>query len=146
MRRFAPFVLIVALAGCYTYAPLTPPTLTPPPGKDLRVQLTLTGGDSLARFVGPNVASIDGRLVLTNEDGLEIGVKQVTMHDGMEQYWKGETVMIPKQYIASIEGRKFSWPKTGLLAGVVVVSLLALQASGAVSGVFGSGGSGGQPK
>ena len=144
MRRFAPVVLIVALASCYTYAPLTPPT--PKPGQDLRVQLTLTGGDSLARFVGPNVATVDGRLVLTNDDGLEIGVKQVTMHDGMDQYWKGETVMIPKQYVSSIEGKTFSWGKTGLLAGLVIASVLALQGSGALNGVFNSGGNGGPPK
>ncbi len=138
MRRFAPLVLIVALAGCYTYAPYR--VATPEPGKSLRVVLTDTGGDSLARFVGPNVATIDGKLVLANDDGLEIGVKQVTMHDGLEQYWKGETVTIPKPYISSVQVKTFSWPKTGLLAGIVVVAVLALQGSGALNGVFNQGG------
>lgn len=144
MRRFAPAVLVVALAGCYTYSPMK--TEEPAPGKDLRVQLTGTGGDSLARFVGPNVATIDGRLVLTNDVGLEIGVKQVVMHDGMEQYWKGETVLIPKPYIAKIEERTFSWGKTGLLAGVIVAVALTLKGTGVTNGIFGGGGNGGQPK
>jgi hypothetical protein len=112
------------------------------PGKPVRVQLTLTGGDSLARFVGPDVASIDGRLVIAADTGIEVGVKQVTMHGGLEQYWKGETVEIPKQYVSAIQERKFSWAKTGLLAGVVILLAASLKGTGAL-GSSGSGGGGG---
>jgi hypothetical protein len=142
MRLLRPFVLAVALCGCYTYSPLK--TSTPEPGQQLRVQLTLTGGDSLARFLGPNVASVDGRLVLANDEGFELGVTQVLMHSGSEQYWKGETVTLPKPYVASIQERSFSWGKTGLLAGVVVLVGVALQSAGAFGGSNPGGGPGNQ--
>jgi hypothetical protein len=140
MRLLRPFILAIALSGCYTYSPLK--TSMPEPGQRLRVQLTLTGGDSLARFLGPNVASVDGRLVLANEEGFEVGVTQVLMHSGSEQYWKGETVTLPKPYVASIQERTFSWGKTGLLAGVVVLVGVALQSAGAFGGANSGGGPG----
>jgi hypothetical protein len=137
MRLLRPFVFAVALSGCYTYAPLK--SSTPEPGQRLRVQLTLTGGDSLARFLGPNVASVDGRLVVANDAGFELGVTEVLMHSGSEQYWKGETVTLPKPYVASIQERTFSWGKSGLLAGVVVLVAAGLQSAGAFGGSSGHG-------
>ena len=134
--RVVPIALLaVALGGCYTYAP--PKTGTIQPGKELRVQLTLTGGDSLARFLGPNVASVDGRLVVVNESSYEVGVTQVVMHSGMEQYWKGQTVPLPKPFVASIEERSLSWGKTGILAGVIVLTAYALNQSAGGGGLFG---------
>ena len=134
MRAVPITVLAVVLCGCYTYA--EPKTATLEPGKQLRVQLTLTGGDSLARFLGPNVASVDGRLVIVNETSYEVGVTQVVMHGGMEQYWKGETVTLPKPFVASIEERTLSWGKTGILAGAIVLTAYALNQSGATGGLF----------
>ena len=135
--RVVPIALLaVALCGCYTYAPTNIGTMEP--GRELRVQLTLTGGDSLARFLGPNVASVDGRLVLVNANSYEVGVTQVVMHGGMEQYWKGETVTLPKPFVASIEARTFSWGRTGLLAGVIVLTAYALNSSSSGRGLFGS--------
>jgi len=132
MRALPIALLAVALSGCYTYGPLE--NSAPELGKPMRVTLTLTGGDSLARYLGPNVATVDGRLVLVNETAMEIGVSSVVSHSGMEQYWKGETVTVPKSLVASIQERKFSWGKTGLLAGIAVVTALALQQSGAIGG------------
>lgn len=136
--RVVPIALLaIALGGCYTYMP--PKTAAIAPGTQLRVQLTLTGGDSLARWLGPNVASVDGRLVLVNEGSYEVGVTQVVMHSGMEQYWKGETVTLPKPLIASIEERTFSWGKTGILAGVIVLTAFALNQSGGFGSIFNTG-------
>jgi hypothetical protein len=141
MRVLRIAVLAVALSGCYTYGPMT--NGAPELGKPMRVTLTLTGGDSLARWLGPNVATVDGRLVLATESAYELGVTSIVMHSGMEQYWKGETVTIPKSLISSVQARKFSWAKTGVLAGVVVVTVLALQQSGAIGGSQSHGSPGG---
>ena len=132
MRVLPIAFLALALSGCYTYG--TVETVKPELGKPMRVALTLTGGDSLARWLGPNVATIDGRFVQEMPTAYEIGVSSVVMHSGMEQYWKGETVTVPKGLIASIQERKFSWAKTGLLAGVAIVTVVALQQSGTIGG------------
>ena len=132
MRALKSAIIALVLSGCYTYGDVQTPA--PELGKPMRVALTLTGGDSLARWLGPNVATIDGRLVQDSPTSYEIGVNSVVMHSGMEQYWKGETVTIPKGLIASIQERKFSWAKTGLLAGVVIATAAALQQSGTIGG------------
>jgi len=132
MRVLKSAIFALVLSGCYTYGDVASPK--PELGKPMRVALTLTGGDSLARWLGPNVATIDGRLVQDSPTAYEIGVNSVVMHSGMEQYWKGETVTIPKGLIASIQERKFSWAKTGLLAGVVIATAVALQQSGTIGG------------
>jgi len=131
-------VFAAMLSGCYTYGPLQ--STAPELGKPMRVTLTLTGGDSLARWLGPNVATVDGRLIQNTATAYEIGVTSVVMHSGMEQYWKGETVTLPKPLIASVQERTFSWGKTGLLAGIVIVTVAALQQSGAIGGSQNHGG------
>ena len=136
MRPLSIALFAVAVSGCYTYKPMA--TTTPAPGTQLRVELTLSGGDTLARFLGPSVQMVDGRLLQMSPSAIELGVTQVTMYSGIEQYWKGETVTLPKPYVAKIEERQFSWGKTGLLAAMVAVSLAALQSAGGVSGLFGS--------
>ena len=134
MRVLPIAVLALAVSGCYTYTPLATSELKP--SAQLRVELTLTGGDSLARFLGPSVQSVDGRLVVATPTSYEIGVTQVTMYSGMEQFWKGETVTLPKPYVSRIEERTFSYGKTGLLAAIIVVTGYALKSTNGF-GAFG---------
>jgi len=145
MRALSIALLTVAAGGCYSYTPLAANT-EPKPATPLRVELTLTGGDSLARFLGPSVQMVDGKLVQMSPSAIELGVTQVVMYSGMEQYWKGETVTVPKPYVAKIEERTFSWTKTGLLTAVVVGAMVAFQSAGGVQGIFGSGNHTGNPQ
>jgi len=138
--RVLPLVLLVAVAsGCYTYTPVKTEA-EPKQGTQLRFELTLTGGDSMARWLGPSVKTVDGRLVVADSESYELGVTQVIMYSGMEQYWKGETVTLPKPYVASVQGRTFSYAKTGVLAGAILLCAAALKVGGGFSGVFGSSG------
>lgn len=144
MRRPLSILLAASTVGCYTYTPLHT-NAAPATGQQVRVELTQTGSDSLSRVVGPSVQSIDGRLMLSSPEGIELGVTQVKMYSGLEQYWKGEAVTVPKPFIANIDERSFSWGKTGLLGGVIVLMALAITAGAAGGSLFGGGG-GGQPK
>ena len=137
MRVLPTVVLAVALSGCYTYGPLH--SEAPELGKQVRFELTLTGTDSLAHFLGPDVAAVDGRLVQMTPTSYELGVSAVLMHSGIEQYWKGETVTLPKSLVATVQARTLSWGKTGLLAGIVIATALALQQSGVIGGGSGHG-------
>lgn len=141
IRRALSVLLAVWTAACYTYTP-TQVSAQPAPREQLRVELTPTGTDSLARVLGPSVKTVDGRLIQATPESVELGVTQVTMYSGLEQYWKGESVTIPKQFVAGVDARTFSLGKTGLLAGAIVVMLLALGAGTGYGGVFGGGGGG----
>jgi hypothetical protein len=137
--RVVPIAILAAVVcGCYSYGD-PPQAHAVAPGIQIRMQLTGTGTDSLARFLGPNVASVDGRLIVANTDSYEVGVTEVVMHSGMEQYWKGESVTLPKPFVANIQERQFSWGKSGLLAGFVVLTAIALNKTGALDGVLGGG-------
>jgi hypothetical protein len=140
MRRVLSVLLAVWTAACYTYTP-TQVSAQPAPREQLRVELTMTGTDSLARVLGPGVKTVDGRLIQATPESIELGVTQVTMYSGLEQYWKGESVVIPKQYVQGLDTRTFSLGKTGLLAGVILAMLLALGAGTGFGGLQGNGGS-----
>jgi hypothetical protein len=144
MRRVLSVLLAVWTAACYTYTP-TQVSAQPAPREQLRIELTPTGTDSLARVLGPGVKTVDGRLIQATPESIELGVTQITMYTGLEQYWKGESVTIPKQYVQGLDTRTFSLGKTGLLAGVILAMLLALSAGTGYGGIF-NGGTGGPPK
>ena len=136
MRRVFSVMLALWTAACYTYSP-TQISAQPAPHEQLRIEITPTGTDSLARVLGPGVKTVDGRLIQATPDFIELGVTQVTMYTGLEQYWKGESVTIPKQYVGTIESRSFSLAKTGLLTGVILAMVLAFSAGTGFGGLFG---------
>jgi len=141
MRRVLSVLLAITTVGCYTYTPMQV-SAVPAPQQQLRIELTPTGTDSLSRVLGPSVKTVDGRLISVTPEAIELGVTTVTMYSGLEQYWKGESVTIPKQYIVSLDQRSFSLGKTGLLTGAIVVMLLALSAGSGFGGIFTNSGTG----
>ena len=136
MRRVFSVMLAMWTAACYTYSP-TQVSAQPAVHEQLRIEITPTGTDSLARVLGPGVKTVDGRLIQATPEFIEIGVTQVTMYTGLEQYWKGESVTIPKQYVGAIEARSFSLAKTGLLTGAILAMVLAFSAGTGFGGLFG---------
>jgi hypothetical protein len=135
---FAAFVL----CGCYVNTPLV--TTVPEPGTRLHVQLTDDGAQSLARYLGPNVAYIDGRLIQRQDSGMTLSVNSTTARTGEQQSWKGENVQIPKSAVATVEQKKVSKWRTALVAGVVVAGVAVISGvSGGSSGSSHGGGGGG---
>ncbi len=127
--RIAPFGMLV-LCGCYVTTPVaTNPA--PAPGSKLHIQLTDAGSASLAQYLGPNVFYVDGRLVSQTDTGMAVSVNAVTLHSGNEQYWKGETVSLPQSSIATVQEKRISWWRSGVLAGGIMAVLGTI---GAVSG------------
>jgi hypothetical protein len=115
------------------------------PGTKLRVSLTDAGADSLARYLGPGVETIDGKLISTNESGLSMSVSEVSMRSGQEQFWKGETVVIPRYSLSNVQARQLNKPKSLLLGGVLIVALASLKLAGVGNGNGGSGPGGPPP-
>jgi hypothetical protein len=65
------------------------------------------------------------------------------MRSGQDQYWKGETVAIPRSALATVQQRKINKPKSLLLGGAFIAALASLRLSGVVGGNGGGGAGGG---
>jgi hypothetical protein len=135
----------IMLCGCYASFPID--IAQAKPGTKLRVGLTDAGSDSLARYLGPGVESVDGKLLRSADTDVALGVTQISMRSGIDQYWKGESVVLPKYSVATVLERRLSKPRTFLLAGAIIAALASVK----LSGVGGSSGApnshgGGGPK
>ncbi|MBA3672678.1 MAG: hypothetical protein H0W68_11755 [Gemmatimonadaceae bacterium] len=123
----------VALGGCYDYvAPLSGRAL---PGSEVRATLTDLGSAGLARLIGPNAASVDGRVERAGTDSLVLLVKSVETSSGAENGWSGERVAIPAAAVAAVRERQLSRTRTTLAVvtgvGTFLAVLLAQRASSA---------------
>ena len=125
-RSLAPILCI--LCACYESVPTELGRIQP--GLKLRVSLTDMGADSLARYLGPGVETIDGRLIDATATGVSLAVTQVSMRSGEEQFWKGETVVIPRSSLATVQSRRVNKLKSFLIAGASVVALASLKLAG----------------
>lgn len=124
--RILPLVAMV-LCGCYVNAPLS---TAPDPGERVHVSLTDQGSVDLAQYLGRNIGSVDGRLLNGNDSTLTLSVTQVSTRAGDDQFWKGETVKLPRHTISTVEGRKFSFWRSGLIASALVGSVAFIAGSG----------------
>ena len=124
--RIIPLVAIL-LCGCYVNVPLS---TTPDPGERVHVLLTDQGSVDLAQYLGRNVGSVDGRLLGGGDSVLTLAVSQVTSRAGDEDYWKGETVKLPRHTVASVQGRKLSFWRSGLIGSALVGGLAIIVGSG----------------
>ncbi len=137
-RYLAPVLCV--LCACYESIPIELGRV--PPGSKIRVSLTDAGADSLARYLGPGVATIDGKLIATTDSEVSLSVSQVAMRSGQDQFWKGETVVIPRYSLSTVQARRLNKPKSVLLSGVLIAALATLRLSGVVGGNGGGSGTG----
>ena len=138
VRYLAPVLCV--LCACYESVPIELARVQP--GTKIRIALTDAGADSLARYLGPGVETIDGKLISTDDRGVSLSVSQVAMKSGQDQFWKGETVMIPRYSLSTVQARRINKSKSLLLGGAFVVALASIKLSGVAGGNGGGGGSG----
>jgi hypothetical protein len=138
VRYLAPVLCV--LCACYESVPIELARVQP--GTKIRISLTDAGADSLARYLGPGVETIDGKLISTDDRGVSLSVSQVAMKSGQDQFWKGETVMIPRYSLSTVQARKINKSKSLLLGGAFVVALASIKLSGVAGGNGGGGGTG----
>ncbi len=126
--RLVPLVAIL-LCGCYVNVPLS---TTPDPGSRVHVLLTDQGSVDLAQYLGRNIGSVDGRLLSGSDSTLTLSVAQVTSRSGDENYWKGETVNLPRHSVATVQGRKLTFWRSGLVGSALVGGLAIIVGSGII--------------
>jgi hypothetical protein len=136
-------VLIAAwlTVGCYSYRPLTTPTVEP--RTSVAATLTDAGALELGPYIGFDAFIVRGRYVSADERGLVLSVTSVETKGGDWHPWGGESVTLPPAAIASLEVRRLAKGRTVLLAGVGMAGLtattLAFVLTGSGSGISGAG-------
>jgi hypothetical protein len=133
--RCGALVVVACLgAACYNYTPLRRSELTP--STYLAVTLTESGSEELAQYLGPNILVVRGRFLSATDRGLVVSVAAVENRRGNVFEWKGESVVIPGEFVRDVEERHAANGKTVLLAGVSLAGFFAAYAA------FGPGSSG----
>lgn|SRR5574341_248330 len=126
----------LTLAGCYTYAPLIAPT--PDPKQVLAFDLNDVGRAALVDHVGPETARVEGTLARLTDAEYEVNVRRVTTVRGRSYEWTGENVTLGRSYVREVKERRFSAPRTVVVAGSATLSFLAFVVSRGL-GVLGGG-------
>src|SRR5688572_20835077 len=138
MKRFliaiARAVLLTTLIalGCHRYEAVTAATVAH--GSAVAVSLTDHGTANLGRLLGMGVGTVEGSLITASDSAYTLAVQLVRQRNGIETFWKGEQVAIPRVNVAEIRERRFSRSKSALAA----VAILAA-AYGAVEAFIGTG-------
>lgn len=118
--------------ACHRYDPITSPTVAR--GTNVSVSLTDFGTANLGRLLGMGVGTVEGDLLVMSDSALTISVQVVRQRDGVETFWKGERVTIPRADVAEIRERRFAKGKSA----IATVALIAA-AVGAVEAFIGTG-------
>lgn len=144
-RGLAVLGSLILTAGCYYYQPLQ--KAAPEPGTYLQVLLTDSGTSHFWPYLGPDVGDLRGRLVTADHQALALSVESVEQRHGQVLSWKGETVTLGREYVAHMNQRHLSKPRTFLIAAGSVAALLATLSVFTNLGIgSGGGGGGGQPR
>ncbi len=139
IRRHPVFHLVVLvgfLGACRTYVPIEGPQ--PEPGTKVRAELSDQGAANLASQVGPRAVAVDGHVASAGGPELVLAVSAVQRRDGLEEFWRGEQVTIPRADIASLRRERISPQRTGVVVGTAVA--LAFLLYNGVGGWEGLGG------
>jgi hypothetical protein len=124
---------ILVNSACYAYQPSTG---VPNPGAEVRFQLTDAGSAELARYLGPNVREVTGRLVDVLPSGLLVVAPEwISTSSGLRQPWSGEgTVGFSRDQVSSLDQRTFNRRLTMITSVAVTASLIAIAAIALKSG------------
>jgi hypothetical protein len=124
--------LLATLAGCHRYEPVTAATVAR--GSNVAVSLTDHGTANLGRLLGMGVGTVEGSLMTVSDSAYTLSVQVVRQRNGIETFWRGEQVAIPRVDVAEIRQRRFSRSKSALATVAVIAA-----AVGAVEAFIGTG-------
>jgi hypothetical protein len=140
IRSTAALVAAWLLTGCYHYVPTT--TLAHPQGTPVRTHLNTLSAFELAQVTVNNVDQVEGEVVRLDAGDLVLSATWLQAVTGNGYAGNGWTVRIPESTVTSVELKRFSWWRTGVVvAGLVAGTWLGFEAVGVSP--FGGGGGGG---
>jgi hypothetical protein len=129
--------LTVVGSGCFRYQMVDGPQAAV--GAELRVHLVEPAPDSVRRVVGAQAVSVDGRLTSASESAITLAVGATHTAAGRKNSWAGESVVLPRVAIASIERRvvdrrRTTWASAMAIAGATASTFLIASLSGKSKG------------
>ena len=141
MRPAAALSLLPLVAGCYTLLPLT----TPEPVQGTKVSLVLNdqGRVDAAPQIGPYAERVEGSLLQSTDSDYLVSVTDVVDIRGVHNKWGGEAVPLRRSSFGTTYERRFSKPRTVVLAVGLATAVVALIASRNLLGIGGQGDTGG---
>ena len=104
--------------GCYTYQPIANQPL--PLGTTVELSINDAGRAILGGSMGPEIASIEGRLIRQDSAEYVVAVSQLQLLRNGTQVWNGERVVVRKDFVTGIRERQLSKSRTAVLSAVVV--------------------------
>ncbi len=127
MRAALLVVLGLLNSGCYTYRPLeqTEPAL----GDAVRADLNPEASDRLARSLGPRINQLDARVAAMTADTVRFLVRVARTPEGIESYFKDDTVTLPRTSISSMMRRRLSTGQTVALGGLLAAGAIGAAAA-----------------
>jgi hypothetical protein len=126
----------ISSAGCFAYRAADPGTVRP--GQEVRVTLTPAGAAEVTPQVGPRVEVLDGRLIAPRDSALAVAVTQVTRGHSGEEFWTGDSVVVPVRGVSSLLVRQLDRNRTWLAVGATALAVVIMRRVVEQAGVFGS--------
>lgn len=118
MKRLAVAGLLVGAMGCYTLQPVANQPL--PLGSYLSIGINDAGRVALGGSMGPEIASLEGRLVRKDSTEYVLAVSQINLMRGGQQVWAGEHARVRTDYVTSVSERKLSRSRTAVVSAVTL--------------------------
>ena len=141
-RAAGSLVLLAVTGGCYTYRPVEVPG--PEVGAQVSAELSRDGSSAMTPVLGPDVASVNGKVVEASADTLRLSLVSVTNQRGIPTSWRGELVPVPRAGVNNLGQRRLATGGTALLSVGITAGLYVLyRLIGGPSIIEGSGGTGG---
>ncbi|MGQ0703544.1 MAG: hypothetical protein ACT4PM_10475 [Gemmatimonadales bacterium] len=103
-------VVLVSLAGCYSYA--APRGPEPQTGTNVALDINDAGREALGGQMGPDIATVQGQLIERDSASYLLAVSAVKLRAGGDQVWTGERVRIRNDYVWNRSERRLSWGRT----------------------------------
>lgn len=117
-RTLRPALLGAALllaSGCFSYVPVE--TAAVAPGQEVQVHLTRQGLAELEQLDMAGGATVRGRVVEREGDGVLLRVPITRVQEGFHSVALGQDIPIPSRAIVQIERRELNRGGTALLVG-----------------------------
>lgn len=115
---------VQSVAACYSRQPIA--VGAAPLGATVVVQLTDQARVDLRGSLGAQPEFVEGRVTALNDSALTLAVRGVESLRGEQTRWAGESVVLRRAGIATVQTKQFSTARTAVLAAGIVAALAAV--------------------
>lgn len=116
-------VSVLSETACYGYNAAEVSAVRP--SQTVHVTLSPEAAVALKPAIGPNAATLDGRVLAVESDHLRIALTQIVRTTGPEEFLQYEPIDVPFAGASMVSVRKFDGVRTFLAVGGIIGSAIA---------------------